>query len=78
MLEPYIKAAMKRAKYEILPSDSSFSGEIAGFEGVYANAPTLEACQHELEEVLEGWISLRITLNFPLPDIEEAQAQNML
>ena len=78
MLEPYIKAAMKRAKYEILPDDSSFYGEIAGFEGVYANASTLEACQHELESVLEGWISLRISLDFPLPDIEGAQARKML
>ena len=56
MLKNYIRAAMGKARYEILPDDSTFYGEIPGFDGVYANAETLEACRDELEEVLEGWI----------------------
>ncbi len=52
---------MRRAKYEILPSDGSIYGEIPGFEGVYANTDTLEACREELEEVLEEWILLRVS-----------------
>jgi len=56
MLKNYIRAAMGKARYEILPDDGTFYGEIPGFEGVYANADTLEACRDELEEVLEGWI----------------------
>jgi len=42
MLRQYIEAAMRRAKYEILQDDESYYGEIPGFDGVYANAPTLE------------------------------------
>ena len=57
MLTAYIKAAMKRAKYEIL-EDRTFYGEIIGFKGVYANADTLEMCREELQSVLEGWIIL--------------------
>jgi predicted RNase H-like HicB family nuclease len=42
-----------------LPDDRSFYGEIEGFQGVYANADTLEACRDEVEDVLEAWILLR-------------------
>ena len=58
---------MSKARYEILPDDGTFYGEIPGFDGVYANADTLEACRDELEEALEGWILLRVSLHYPLP-----------
>lgn len=67
MLTSYIRAAMHRAKYEILSDDASFYGDIPGFEGVYANADTLEACRGELEEVLEGWMLFRVSRKLPLP-----------
>jgi predicted RNase H-like HicB family nuclease len=51
----YIRASMKSAKYEILSDDGTFYGEIPGFDGVYANADTLEACRDELESVLDNW-----------------------
>ncbi len=70
MLTNYIRAAMRRAKYEILPSDGGIYGEIPGFEGVYANTDTLEACREELEEVLEEWILLRVSKHLPLPVID--------
>lgn len=48
MLTNYIQAAMHQARYEILKDDVTFYGEIPGFNGVYANADTLEACREEL------------------------------
>ncbi len=70
MLIKYIHSAMKKARYEILPDDNTFYGEIPGFEGVYANADDLEACRNELEEVLEEWILFRISRNLPLPVVD--------
>lgn len=70
MLTEYIRAAMKKARYEILPDDNTFYGEIPGFDGVYANADTLEACRDELEEVLEEWIFFRISRNLSLPVVD--------
>ncbi len=67
MLSQYIQAAMRQAKYEILSDDGSFYGEIPGFQGVYANAETLEDCREELAEVLEEWIFLHLSDNTPLP-----------
>jgi predicted RNase H-like HicB family nuclease len=63
MLTKYIKAAMRQARYEILSDDGTFYGEISDFDGVYANAVTLEACREELEEVLEEWILFRVSRN---------------
>jgi predicted RNase H-like HicB family nuclease len=67
MLTQYIQAAMRQAKYEILADDGSFYGEIPDFQGVYANAETLEACRNELAEVLEEWIFLHLADGTPLP-----------
>ncbi len=68
MLTSYIRAAMKTARYEILPDDHTFYGEIPGFEGVYANAGVLEDCRTELESTLEDWILFRVSRNLPLPE----------
>jgi predicted RNase H-like HicB family nuclease len=69
MLTEYIRAAMRRATYEILP-DGTFYGEIPGFPGVYANAETLEACREQLQEVLEGWIVLGLRMGHTLPVVD--------
>lgn len=70
MIGEYIRATMKRARYEILEDDGTFYGEIPGFDGVWANAETLEGCREELEEVLEGWIVLSLSKNLPLPTVD--------
>ena len=70
MLTRYIQAAMARAKYEILEDDGTFYGSIPGIRGVWANAPTLEACRAELEEVLEDWLLLSIADHSAIPEID--------
>lgn len=69
MLTTYIQAAMKHANYEIL-EDQTFYGEIVGFQGVYANADTLEMCREELQSALEGWIILGLKMDHPLPEVD--------
>ncbi|MDQ5825112.1 MAG: type II toxin-antitoxin system HicB family antitoxin [Chloroflexota bacterium] len=68
MLTNYIEAAMRQARYERLPEDKTYYGEIPGFAGVYANSNTLESCRQGLKEVLEEWILLRLSRNHSLPD----------
>jgi len=70
MLTAYIRAAMRKAKYEILTDDGTYYGEVPGFQGVYANAATLEACREELESTLEDWILFRVSRNLPLPEAD--------
>ena len=66
MLTEYVRAALRKATYEIL-SDGTFYGELPGFQGVYANAPTLEDCREEFREVLEGWIVFGLRRGHLLP-----------
>jgi len=67
MISKYIQTAMMHARYEILPDDGSFYGEIDECPGVYSNASTLEQCRNELEEVLEEWILFRVYKNLSIP-----------
>ena len=73
MLLEYIQAALGHAKYEILPDDGAYYGEIPECNGVYAHAGTLEACRQELQEVLEEWILFRVSRQLPLPTIDGIQ-----
>jgi predicted RNase H-like HicB family nuclease len=70
MILEYIQAALRHARYEILPDDGTYYGEIPECPGVYANATTLEDCRDELREVLDGWVLLRVHRNLPLPSID--------
>jgi predicted RNase H-like HicB family nuclease len=65
-----MQAAMRRAKYEILPDDGSYYGEIPELDGVFANAPTLEGCRDQLAEVLEDWILIGVAEHHSLPMID--------
>ena len=76
MLTKYINAAMRRAKYEILP-DNTFWGEIPGFQGVYSNQETLEECRDELQSVLEGWIILGLELGHILHKMDGIALQQV-
>jgi predicted RNase H-like HicB family nuclease len=70
MLLGYIQAALGHARYEILPDDGSYYGEIPECNGVYANARTLEECREELREVLDEWVLFRVHKNLSLPTID--------
>lgn len=68
MLE-YIDHTMAKARYEIVADDGTYYGSIPGFQGVYANATTLEKCREELQEVLEEWLLIRLRRNMMIPRI---------
>ncbi len=74
MIRGYMDAAMEHAHYEML-DDNSFYGEIPECPGVFANEITLEQCRKTLDEVLEGWIILRLRENLDLPVIEGIDLQ---
>jgi predicted RNase H-like HicB family nuclease len=70
MLTQYMQAALRRAKYEILPDDKTYDGEIPGLRGVWANAKTLEACREELQSVLADWMLFRLSMGDKLPVVD--------
>ncbi|MSQ13380.1 MAG: type II toxin-antitoxin system HicB family antitoxin [Dehalococcoidia bacterium] len=70
MISEYVQATFRKAKYELLPNEGNYYGEIPGSRGVYVTASTLEACREEPREVLEEWILFRVSKNLPFPRVE--------
>jgi len=60
MLIEYIEAAMRRAKYQLLPNDEGFVGRIPGFRGLIGYARTLEACRDDLQGALQSWLLVKL------------------
>ena len=69
MLSQYMGRALERATYKQL-DDRTWFAEILGFTGVWANAPTVEACRSELLGVLEEWLLLKLHDGDPIPVID--------
>ncbi len=67
LLAEYIEIAMRDATFVIFVEDGTYYGDIFGFQGVCANADTLEECRKELAEVLEDWIILGIEHGHEIP-----------
>jgi predicted RNase H-like HicB family nuclease len=67
MLTEYLRLAMRRAHYELLAGGEGYYGEIPGFQGVLAQAETLESCRDELASTLEDWLLFRISRQLPIP-----------
>ncbi len=67
MLTEYLPLAMAKAHYELLDEEEGFYGEIPGFQGVFAQAATLEACREELASTLEDWLLFRISRHLATP-----------
>ena len=60
MFTQYVESVMKRARYEHLRSDGKYFGSIPRFKGVWAQGKTRRDCEHNLREVLEEWLLLKI------------------
>ena len=61
---------MMRAHYDLLGGEEGFYGEIPGFQGVLAQAETLEACREELASTLEDWLLFRVSQHLPVPVLQ--------
>lgn len=70
MLIEYLSAAMAKAHYELLGDGEGFYGDIPGFQGVFAQAATLEDCRTELASTLEDWLLFRISRQLPIPTVQ--------
>ena len=70
VLTRYIEAAMRHAQTEWLEQDGVWYSEIPMLPSVWATAETPESARSQLQEVLEDWVALGLSLNRPLPAIQ--------
>lgn len=69
MIRKYVQAAMDKAKYDIIDDPEPYYGSIPGLKGVWATGRTLEECRRNLEDVLDGWIVLRLQRGMSIPTV---------
>ena len=70
MLTEYIAAAMRRARYELLPNGEGVYAEIPELPGVWANGDSVEETREDLRLALEGWLVLAIARGTAIPEID--------
>jgi predicted RNase H-like HicB family nuclease len=73
----YIEAALEKAKYEIIEDEEPYYGEVPGLDGVWATGKTLEECRHNLAEVIDGWVVVRLRKGLPIPSIGEHEIEQL-
>jgi predicted RNase H-like HicB family nuclease len=69
MITEYIAAALSRARYEIIEDEEPYYGEIPELKGVWATGKNLEECRHNLAEVVDGWLVVRLRKRLVIPPI---------
>lgn len=69
MLLEYIQEALRRAHYEIIEDAEPYYGEVPELPGVWATASSLEQCRENLQEVIEGWLLIRLQKGLSIPDL---------
>ena len=73
MIREYLDAAMQRAHYELIEDEEPFYGEVPELQGVWATGKTLEECRHNLAEVVDGWILIRLARGLSIPPLGEVR-----
>ncbi len=77
MITEYIAAALSRAKYEIIEDEEPYYGEVPELKGVWATGKTLEECRHNLAEVIDGWLVVRLKKRLPIPPLGEYKVEGL-
>jgi predicted RNase H-like HicB family nuclease len=77
LITEYIEAALSRAKYEIIEDEDPYYGEVPELEGVWATGKTLEECRHNLAEVIDGWLVVRLKRGLSIPQIGEYRVEEL-
>jgi len=67
LIAQYVEAALSRAKYELIEDEEPYYGEVPELEGVWATGKTLEECRHNLAEVIDGWLVVRLRKGLDIP-----------
>jgi predicted RNase H-like HicB family nuclease len=77
MIIEYINAALNRAKFEIIDDEEPYYGEVPELPGVWANGKTLEECRHNLAEVIDGWLVVKLRRGLPIPPLGKYRVKEL-
>jgi predicted RNase H-like HicB family nuclease len=77
VITEYIQEAVSRAKFEIIKDEEPYYGEVPELKGVWATGKTLEECRHNLIEVIDGWLVVRLHRGLPIPPLGKYRVKEL-
>jgi predicted RNase H-like HicB family nuclease len=77
LLDDYIDAALKTARFEKIDNGKRVYAEVRGFPGAWADGQTREEATKTLRQVLKGWIELQLERGQPLPRLRGVQTPQL-
>jgi len=77
MIREYIEAALAKATYEIIEDEEPYYGAVPELPGIWATGKTLEECRHNLAEVIDGWLVVKLRRGLSVPPIGEHTVQEL-
>jgi predicted RNase H-like HicB family nuclease len=77
LLDHYIKAALKTARYEKIENGARVYTDLPNFPGAWADGDTRDEAERFLREVLRGWIELELERGRPLPKLKRVQTPQL-
>ncbi len=77
LLDDYIDAALKNARYEKIDNGRKVYAELRGFPGAWADGKTRDEAAKTLRQVLKGWIELQLERGQPLPRLKGVQTPQL-
>ena len=77
LLDHYIEAALKTARYEKIESGTRVYTDLPDFPGAWADGTTRDEANRSLRQVLRGWIELQLERGHPLPKLKRVQTPQL-
>ena len=77
LLDDYINAALRTAKYAKIDKGTRIYAELRDFPGAWADGKTRDDATKTLRQVLKGWIELQLERGQPLPRLKGVQTPQL-
>jgi predicted RNase H-like HicB family nuclease len=77
LLNDYIDAALKTARFETIDEGTRVYAELPQFRGAWADGKTRDEVAKTLRQVLKGWIELQLERGQPLPRLKGVQTPQL-
>jgi predicted RNase H-like HicB family nuclease len=77
LLDDYIEAALKTARYEKIDNGTRVYTELPNFPGAWADGHSRVEANRSLRQVLRGWIELQLERGHPLPELKRARTRQL-
>lgn len=77
VLDDYIEAALKTARYEEIENGTKVYADVPDFRGAWADGKTRQEATKALRQVLRGWIELQLEQGGPLPKLKSVHKRQL-